>query len=206
MENKLKTEYTLNDMIRVSFNTLQEMMIDRGIKEEELNNISSGELISLYSDNLIFDFNITKEVRVIYFMNDRFKKVDFEKYYLTETENESNNIILVSKNSLRSQNLNSIREVLKKDGRKIELQIFELENLLYNVYRHELVPKHEVITDEKEIELFKKRYYLTSILKIPHIQHTDAIAKYLNIKAGMLVKITRNSKASGIHETYRICV
>jgi len=34
----------------------------------------------------------------------------------------------------------------------------------------------------------------------------DPVARYFNFKQGDVVKITRNSKSTGIHVSYRVCI
>jgi DNA-directed RNA polymerase subunit H (RpoH/RPB5) len=85
------------------------------------------------------------------------------------------------------------------------LQLFLKRELLYNPSRHELVPKHTKLTTP-EIEALKERYMLKSKLQLPHIHRNDVMAKWLGLRHGDVVRITRYNDTSGEYDYYRYCV
>ncbi len=84
------------------------------------------------------------------------------------------------------------------------VQIISLTQLLINIIDHRDVPKHEVISEEEKKELLKK-YYITD-LNLPNILRNDAMAIYLGLLPGEVVRILRPSPTSGTYVSYRICV
>lgn len=85
------------------------------------------------------------------------------------------------------------------------LQLFLKRELLYNPSRHELVPKHTKLTPA-EIDALKERYMLKNKLQLPHIHRNDVMAKWLGLRHGDVVRITRYNETSGEYDYYRYCV
>jgi DNA-directed RNA polymerase I, II, and III subunit RPABC1 len=89
---------------------------------------------------------------------------------------------------------------------KLPIQIFEIRDLQFNISTHKLVPKHELITNPAEVDDIIKKYSLKTKFQLPIIFRTDAMAKYLNLKNGDVVKISRVSPTAGEYIVYRCCL
>ena len=85
-------------------------------------------------------------------------------------------------------------------------QVFVIPELLFNITRHRLVPKHEVVADPDEISQVIKRYNVRTRTQLPIILRTDPVARYFGLKPGQLMRITRISPSSGLYTMYRCCV
>ena len=84
------------------------------------------------------------------------------------------------------------------------VQIISLTQLLINIVDHRDVPKHEVITSEEKNEILEK--YHIKDTNLPNILRDDAMAIYLGLTPGEVVRILRPSPTSGTYVSYRICV
>ncbi len=84
------------------------------------------------------------------------------------------------------------------------VQIISIPQLLINIIDHRDVPKHEVM-DEKEKEELLEKYGIKDS-NIPIILRDDAMARYLGLTPGEVVRILRPSPTSGTYVSYRICV
>jgi DNA-directed RNA polymerase subunit H (RpoH/RPB5) len=85
------------------------------------------------------------------------------------------------------------------------IQIYGLENFLFNVANHQYVPKHEIATKE-EIEHLMKTYNITNLRNLPIIKWLDPQAKYIGVKPKSVVKITCINSSTGESIKYRLCV
>lgn len=85
------------------------------------------------------------------------------------------------------------------------LQIFTLKELQYNPTQHVLVPKHEKVPEE-EIKDILAQYQVKTKAQLPVIMKTDRMARWLGLKHGDIVRITRHNENSGIYFFYRCCV
>ena len=84
-------------------------------------------------------------------------------------------------------------------------QYFTYNELMYNPTKHVYVPLHEKMA-ESEMKTLMETYQLKSKSQLPVILRTDIIARWLGLKHGDVVRITRNNPSSGIYYFYRCCV
>ena len=195
-------ELNTNNMLKTSFKILKEMLNDRKIDTNYLDKLTEEEIIKLYEEFQIFDFKVNDNLKVIYYMNNKIKINDIRKY-INLKDDANKKIIFISKEKLTTNNYKSFND-FKESG--ISLSFFHIKELLINIYRHKLVPKHIPITDKGEITKIMKNYSLKSKYQFPIILNIDPICKYLNIKSDTLVKIIRPSKTSGEYVLYRYCI
>lgn len=69
---------------------------------------------------------------------------------------------------------------------------------------HELVPKHEKISDEEKVSLLEQ--YHVSLLELPKISKKDPGIRHLEVKTGDVIRITRKSRTAGDAIFYRVVV
>ena len=84
------------------------------------------------------------------------------------------------------------------------IHLFHLDGLTINLLNHRLVPKHECVRLEEDINTI---YELTNsnAQLLPVILRTDPMAKLLRLCPGNICKITRYNEKCGESIYYRIC-
>ena len=85
------------------------------------------------------------------------------------------------------------------------VRFFQAASIINNPLKHVLVPKHEKVPTEEEVDLLKGMYAKKSQLPLIRF-HEDPIARLIGLVPGDIVKITRPSLTSGESIGYRVCV
>ncbi|ESL10393.1 DNA-directed RNA polymerase II [Trypanosoma rangeli SC58] len=83
----------------------------------------------------------------------------------------------------------------------MSIQLFEEDELAYNIARHETVPSHVALSPEQAQEFLQQRHI--SLSQLPRILNEDPMVAYLGLVRGSIVRIQRESKESGPYEMYR---
>ena len=203
---------TIKEKFAMSFMTITELLQDRNaVSAEELDylrSFSENELAAL-NNRSIFNVDIGSRIRILYYLN-KFKMADFKPHL--EKAMAFDVCILIVGEKLTTTNLKSIMSarMLAMDPAGTvpadNLHIFELAEVLINITKHVLVPKHEIISDENIINDIVKQYNLRSRHQLPLILKTDPIARYFGMRPGQLAKITRISPSAAEYISYRCCV
>lgn len=212
------------------YNTVIEMLVDRGYKKEILTNLYKMD-IDKFQDYMVNNkLNIEveheeekrKAIVVFYGLQNVFKlkgevgKIKKEEINLiisdikNTMDTEYNyNVILVLKDKPHNMILNKIADIhsstnIDEYEKKMFVEYFLQDELKYNVSRHELVPRHTKCTKDEISQLLKK--YNITLLHLPKILHTDPQARYLGLRTGDVCKIERISDTTGIYIYYRLVV
>ena len=82
------------------------------------------------------------------------------------------------------------------------VEINWVNKLQFNITKHKLVPKHELL-EKEDLETLIDIYKITNLSQLPVILKNDPIIKYYDFKPGNVCKITRPSPTSLNHVYYR---
>jgi DNA-directed RNA polymerase subunit H (RpoH/RPB5) len=92
----------------------------------------------------------------------------------------------------------------RRDAKKYHIELIPRVFPSFNIFKHELVPKHEVVSPEEAEKLLKK--YRIKGHQLPRIKASDVAVIAIGAKLGDIIKITRDSLTAGKHVTYRFVV
>jgi len=203
---------SLLDKIYKSRKTMIELMEDRGVnmdkyKDYTINEIELMVLNGPKSNKDISPVDITLENGIIkYILTPKIRVTNLKTLtsQILEDYGEGDTVIFIIRDKITSED--SIDEFFRNIyiTDKIFVQYFHLDTLTFNVTKHSMVPKHEILSKEETDELIKS-LYITDINKLPKINASDPISKYYGIKGGEVFRITRPSETSGISHYYRLC-
>ena len=184
-----------------SFETIVDMVKDRKLYEsvKELEDFRDQQLQAAASGaRPVFALEFPScSLRIIYDMHPKFKVNDVKKML----DFPGGTIILVSKEKPGTLALKGLA-----DASDNNIQVFDINELQFNVARHSLVPQHEPIRAEEEIDKIVKISCVKSKFQLPLIHNTDAMARYLALKPGEIVRIVRLSPSAGEYVSYRCCI
>jgi DNA-directed RNA polymerase subunit H len=187
-----------NEIVK-SFETIVDMIKDRALYADVSEIVKfRDEEIDKMADNARPVFTIdfaTMNLRIVYDMHPKFKVNDVKK--MLEYDGV---ILLVSREKPGTLALKGIEEATKN------VQVFDINELQFNVARHNLVPLHTPVRDEDEINQIIMDTCVKTKTQMPLLYNTDAMARYLALKPGQLVRIRRLSPSAGESITYRVCV
>jgi DNA-directed RNA polymerase subunit H len=117
---------------------------------------------------------------------------------LKKTMNEAKvekGIIVTSGRYTQAANVNA-----KKRGIELIPKIFPS----FNIFDHDAVPKHEILTVEEREKLLAE--YKVHPYQLPRIQTSDPALKAIGAKPGDIVRIIRKSPTAGKYVAYRYVV
>ena len=225
MISPLDVEAMSKDELRRLFkvyNTLNEMMADRGyetfqdpyekweddIKKKKgmhgiftkiIKNENENENEENMSQN---EQNDKKEITKInlyyhYIPNPKLNKDCIEDFIQLMKTADANSGMIITSAKLSQQAKQKI-----EGSREIIIEVFNLSELVVNITKHELVPKHTLLSQKDKKQLLER--YKIRDSQLPKILIGDPVAKYLGLKRGDVVKITRVSETAGRYITYRI--
>jgi DNA-directed RNA polymerase I, II, and III subunit RPABC1 len=115
----------------------------------------------------------------------KFNVESIQEYISMMKKMELTHCIIVNKD-----NATPIAKKIIEDSPDLDIELFYVDELQYNITKHYLVPKHELAYKKgtKEYTAFKKKYMADNF---PIILKTDAVARFFAFQKGDIIKITR---------------
>lgn len=126
------------------------------------------------------------------------KDLDRIKSFIDEEYPEKEmNVISIVQEKLTPQ---ISKELLLDEFKNYEM--FLAKQLMFNITRHRLVPKH-ILLNENEVKEVLNRFLATKT-QMPRLLSSDPVARYYGMKSGDVCKIIRNSQMTGETYYYRL--
>ena len=189
--------------------TLHKMMEDRGyiIEDKDYQTITFQEWLEKNNSSSpfhgIFYKKVGEEVNRLYYeyvTSTKLNAGDISQFFSQMKEGKAESGIIIYSGQLSPQAKQKLADI----NMELQVQCFNISELMVNITEHTYVPKHLLLSTEEKKEL-KKKYKITEN-QLPKILSTDPVAKYLGLKRGDVVKIIRDSETAGKYVTYRITI
>ncbi|XVE95809.1 hypothetical protein REPUB_Repub02eG0165100 [Reevesia pubescens] len=190
----------------LSRRTVLEMLRDRGyaVPNSEIN-LSLQEFRAIHGQNPDIDrlrLSVThktdpsKRMLVVFYGPGTVKVSGIRLVAGMITNKESlTGMILILQNHITNQALKAL------DLFSFKVEIFQITDLLVNITKHVLKPKHQVLTELEKQRLLQK--YSIEEKHLPRLLKKDAIARYYGFERGQVVKVTYSGEITESHVTYR---
>ncbi|HDI07191.1 MAG TPA: DNA-directed RNA polymerase subunit H [Candidatus Bathyarchaeota archaeon] len=95
-------------------------------------------------------------------------------------------------------------QAAKSNARKKGIELLSRAFPAFNIFKHVLVPKHEILTPKEREELLQK--YRVKPYQLPAIKASDPAVKAIGAKPGDILRIIRDSPTAGKYVAYRYVI
>lgn len=127
-------------------------------------------------------------------------------YKINNSTNIDINLIIILTQPLKINSYILEKKIIEKIDIE-NIQIFTYATLLFNITKHNKIPKHiRVISDKKEINEICELKNISDVKLLPKILLSDPLANFYGLRVGELFEFKKYSKNSGIYIYYRVCV
>ena len=190
---------------------LLEILQERGFNVTKYSNFGITEIGILLENNqldmLLENDNTKKKIYVKFYINKLIKPKNIydivEDLFHIETILEKNDdLMIVIKDEPNDTMMENIKDIWVSEN--IYVSLLNIKRLQFNILKHNLVPKHTLLTlDEKE--QFMKKFNIMDKSQIPDISFFSPVSIVLGIRPDDVVKIERHSRTAIQADFYRIC-
>lgn len=144
----------------------------------------------------------TGDSMCIFFCGDDTLTADIaKKYNDMATQIGAKRLIIVYANKIAAMTRKTIEANNRSEMATVKVQLFHEDDVVVNITKHELVPKHTPLSDSEVKEVLEA--HSLKIQMLPRMLSTDPVALYFGLERGRVVKISRKSESAGVYVTYR---
>lgn len=207
--------------IQAIYNTRKNILAHleyQGFNVTDFNDFSINEIYNMFQNKQL-DMLITrpenaatstieKKALVKYHLLKSLKPADINGYIeeifnVERTLSKSDDLILVcGKEEPNETTIKTLKQIWSLQ--KINVIVWNIKLLQFNILEHNLVPRHIVLTPEQDLEI-RTRYNILNDRELPDISRFSNIAMAIGLRPGQICKIIRPSKTAITTDFYRIC-
>jgi DNA-directed RNA polymerase subunit H (RpoH/RPB5) len=193
---------------------LQILKEKRGFDVEDYEGFSVTEIYTQMKneqlDMLVTNNETKKKIFIKYHLGPKLKSNGTQIYEyvedlfdIEEILDKDDELIIVTKDKVNDGLKQILTQLFINDNRFVN--IYNIDNYLFNILNHNLVPDHKVLTDEQKDKI-KKKYYVTNDKQFPEISRFDPVAQAIGLRPNQLVEINRSSPTAITAKYYRLCI
>ena len=144
------------------------------------------EIIEQDDDRILANKQCGKQICVFLANNHKFNIERIQEYIYMMKKMDVWHCIIVYKD-----NATPVAKKIVSDSSEMMIELFNEDELQYNITKHYLVPLHELYEFEskKDYDIFKKKFGD----KLPVILKNDQIVRFYGFNKGDIIKITRKN-------------
>lgn len=194
-----------------SRNIILDLLNKRGFNTNDYEGFSINE-VHIMNKNKQLDLLLTnpvtnKKVYVNYRHNKKLAaglihEIVDDLYNIEELLEKTDELIIITQYQANDTITKLIRHLYDTEG--IFINIYNIDNYLFNILEHSLVHPHRVLSKEEKQDIYKK-YNVTCDSEIPEISRFDPVAQALGLRPLELCEITRPNPNSVTTKYYRLC-
>jgi DNA-directed RNA polymerase subunit H (RpoH/RPB5) len=192
---------------------LVEIMTEKGYKTDDYSNFSINEVDAMYKntqlDMLLTHTKNSRKIYIKYYLKAKqIKKPDLDDiiedlYFIENVLTKEDCLIIVTEDEPNDTIVAKINYLYDHDG--IFIVIHNIKRLQYNILKHTLVPKAQILSSA-EVDALKQRFNLMSVKQLPEVSRFDPQSLAICLRPGEVCKYDRKSATALSTEYYRVCV
>ena len=167
-----------------SRNIILEILKSRGYNTEDYEGFSVNDIHTMFSKHqldMLIEHNAGRKLYVNYciYKNVRQNYIDEtieDLFDVEEILSNEDELIIVSKNKINDTLRNTMKQAFITDKRFYN--IYNLNDYLFNILKHILIPPHRILSEEEKKEIIIK-YNITNMSQFPEISRFDPVAQAL---------------------------
>ena len=181
-------EFSINEIYNMYQNKQLDMLLTRSANTSK----------NIKEKKVMVNYHISKSLKP----NDIYGYLE-EIFNIEKTLSKDDDLILVcGKEEPNETTIKTLKQIWSLN--KINIIIWNVKLLQFNILEHILVPKHIVLSPTEDTE-FRKRYNIQNDSELPDISRFSNVAMAIGLRPGQICKIIRPSKTAITSEFYRIC-
>ena len=204
------SDYTTNVSLYNAKRNLLEILENRNFDIQDYVNTDINEIGIQYENkqlDMLLKDNKEKQIYVKFYINKTLKTQNIydiiqDLFYLDEILSKNDDLMIIIKDEPNTTIKQILKDIWENEG--IYISLISIKRLQFNILKHELVPKHTILSEE-EVSIFKKEYNITNTEQLPDISCFSPVSIVIGLRPGNIVKIDRKSRTSIITNFYRIC-
>jgi DNA-directed RNA polymerase subunit H (RpoH/RPB5) len=190
---------------------LLEILEERDFDITSYDNFSINEIGILVESNqldMLLDNNtVNKKIYVKYYVNKVLKPQNIydiveDLFHLENILSKEDDLMIIIKDEPNDTLIQNVKDIWMAEN--IYISLVNIRRLQCNILKHELVPKHTILSKNEEEEI-KKKFNILDNSQLPEISYFRQPSILLGFRPNDIIKIERKSRTSITSDYYRVC-
>ena len=204
---------SISHIIKVykSRENLLEILESRGFDISNYQNLSVNEIGVLIEQNqldmLLTNNETNKKIYVKYYVTKNIKPPNIysiveDLFHLENILSKNDDLIIIVKDEPNDTLVQTIKDIWMEEN--IYISLLNIQRVQFNILKHKLVPKHNVLSKENG-DIIRKKFNIMNDNQLPDISYFSPVSLVMGFRPGDIIEIERNSRTSISSNFYRIC-